>query len=261
MSDPGAAAPAIGEAAPTLIEQPGDIPATVEPVTEELEAPADEAAPAAEAISGDPPKPKIKPWFQTRIDELTRQKHEERRQREELAAQLEALQKPADGRPPAPTPETYKRDVETAAAAIVAQKEATTRNQAFLQAGNKDFGPEEFTEKCNVVASLGAGDSPEFMKIITDPDIIPDGHKIVAALADQPEEAHRILSLEPVKMAAALTRFASQAKPTDKPLSQAPKPITPIGGSAKSSGLSDNMDTKAWMAERQKTAWDRKPKH
>jgi hypothetical protein len=262
MSDPGAPAPAVEEAVPSLIEQPGEIPETVTPPedtpAEEPEAPAAEAAPEAPK---EPEKPKIKPWFQTRIDELTRQKHEERRKNEELAAQLAALKAPTDGQPAAPRAEDFDKAVDARARALVEQKEAQTRSQAFLQAGNKDFGADDFTEKCNIVASLGAGDSPEFMKIITDPDIIPDGHKIVAALADQPEEAHRILSLEPVKMAAALTRFASQTPKPDKPLSQAPKPITPIGGSAKSSGLSDTMDTRAWMAERNKTAWDRKPKH
>ncbi len=92
------------------------------------------------------------------------------------------------------------------------------------------------------------------MQLITDPEIIPDGHKVVAALAANPEEATRILSLDGLRMAAAPTKFASTAKPPEKPISKAPEPIKPIGGTVKASEPNENQSMKEWMANRNKTA-------
>lgn len=241
------------EAAPaTLIEQPGEIPETVVPAEETAETPIEVPAEAEAAPeTPEPSKPKQKPWFQTRIDELTRQKHDEKRAREALEARLAALEKPAESEGPVAKPEDFDKAVTARAQQIVAQEDAKRRTNSWFEAGKKEFGAAEFNEKCNLVADIGAGDNPEFMKLVTDPDIIPDGHKVIALLADAPEEAQRILSLEPVKMAAALTRFASSAKAPEKPLSQAPRPITPIGGSAKPSTLpAESDDMKTWMEKR-----------
>lgn len=253
MSGTDETAPVV-EAEPTLIEQTGDVPETVIIPEETPEAP-DDAAPAVETAApaaDEPAKPKQKPWFQTRIDELTRQKHDEKRQREALEARLSALETPPVTDPAAPKPEDFDKAVTARAQQLLAQEEGKKRSQAWLSAGTKEYGTDDFNEKCATVAAMGAGDSPEFMKIITDPDILPDGHKVVAMLADNPDEASRILALEPLKMAAALSRFATTAKAPDKPLSTAPRPITPLGGSARgSSSPADTDDTKTWMAKRE----------
>lgn len=235
---------------PTLIQQDGAIPETVVPVEEAPETPAEsgevkEAAPEVPAI---PDKPKRVPWYQDRINELTRRA---KTAEEKLATVKQATtEEPAEAAP-AFKPEQFEQLIDQRADAKVAQREFETRSRAWIAAGNKEFGPTEFMEKCNEVAALGAGESREFMSIITDPDIIPDGHKVVAALADNPEEAQRILSMDPIRMSAALTKFATTTKVPEKKISQAPAPIKPIGGTAKASTApSDTDSTKEWMAKR-----------
>ncbi len=252
MSDPGKPEVTPDPENPS-IQQDGAIPETVLPVEETPETPVEaeaEAEKPAEAPA-EQPKPKRTPWYQDRINELTAQKTKERQAREAAEAKLAALQPKEEAeQAPAFKPEQFEALIEQEAGRRVAQRDFERRSKAWIAAGNKEFGASEFMEKCNEVAALGAGESAEFMQLITDADVIPDGHKVVAALADHPEEAQRILSLDPVRMAAALTKFASTAKLPEKPLSSAPAPIKPIGGTAKASTPNDNEPIGEWMAKR-----------
>lgn len=241
----------------TLIQQDGAIPETVIPVEETPETPPEtEAKPevVAETVA-EPEKPKRTPWYQTRIDEITKARRDAERERDELRASL-ALAKPKEGEeaPAGPDAAALDKLIDQRAEARVAQRDYDRRSKAWIEAGQKEFGANEFNDKCNEVAALGAGESSAFMQLITDPEIIQDGHKVVAALAANPEEATRILALDPLRMSAALTKFASTAKPPEKKISQAPPPIKPIGGSAKPSEPNDDQNTKDWMANRNKTA-------
>ncbi len=236
----------------TLIQQDGAIPETVIPAEPIEEAPEPEAEPEKPVEAApEPEKPKRKPWYQDRIDTLTRQKNEEKTAREAAEAKALALQ-PQEGAEPAPgfKPEQFEQLIDQRAQALLARREFETRAKSWIDAGNKEFGAADFQEKCAEVAAMGAGDSNEFMSLITDPDIIPDGHKVIAAMIEHPDEAQRILALEPLKMAAALTRFASTTKPAEKAISKAPAPIKPIGGTAKNSAPSDNEPIQDWMAKR-----------
>jgi len=237
----------------TLIQQDGAIPETVIPAEEKPEtAPETEAEPEKSAEApAEPEKPKRKPWYQDRIDQLTRQKNEERQARERAEAELAAHKPKSEGEEGQNfDPKQFEQVIEQRAQALVTQREAQSRTKTFIEAGNKEFGASDFMDKCNEVAALGAGDSVEFMQIITDPDLIPDGHKLIAALADHPEETQQILAMPPLKMAAALTRFASTAKQPEKQISKAPAPIKPIGGTAKASAPNDNEPIQDWMAKR-----------
>jgi len=259
MSDPAEPiVPAVVPENPPL-EQTGDIPETVvipEPKTDEPEAqetPVDPVKDGETAVEAAPDKPKRTPWYQTRIDALTRQKAEERAAREATEAKLalfEAAQ-PKDGdAPKGYTAEDFQAAVKAEAARVAQVESANRRTKSWLDAGTKEFGLEAFNEKCNVVAAMGAGDSPDFMAIVTDPEVMPEGHKVVAMLADNPDEAERILALSPPKMIAALTRFVTTAATPAKPISQAPRPITQVGGTAKSSAPAETDDIKVWMEKR-----------
>jgi hypothetical protein len=252
MSNPGSADPVVTPES-TLIQQDGAIPETVVPVEEAPETPVEaEAAPeAAPETPTEPVKPKRTPWYQQRINELSALNTKNRAAREVAEAELAALKTPSE-QEAAPTfdPKQFDSIIDQRAEALVARREFERRSRSWIEAGNKEFGAADFMDKCNEVAALGAGESAEFMALITDPETIPDGHKIIAALAEHPEEAQRILSLDPVRMAAALTRFASIAKLPEKKISQAPAPIKPIGGTAKSSTPNDNEPMGEWMAKR-----------
>lgn len=262
MSDTGTP---IDPAAP--VEQDGAIPETFTPPepTEDsvIDPVVDEPI---EAAAAEPERPKNKPWFQIRIDELTRQKHEEAREKQKALDRLALLetaqQQDLEAAPkPVFTEAAFNDAVRAEAQRLASQEAVKARTTSWVKAGEKEYGPAEFTDMCNMVASIGAGDSPDFMALVTDPDVIPDGHKVIAAMKADPDEAQRILAMPPVKMAAALTRFATATKATDKPISQAPKPITTTGGSAKSAAPTDSDSSAEWLAKRNATAWDRQPRN
>jgi hypothetical protein len=229
------------------VEQDGSIPETTVPDNAqdapepEPDAPAEPEPPKAAA---EPDKPKRTPWYMERIGELTRKNAD-------LNKKLEV--KPAAPENGAPGPDEESR-ILWAAEQIAARREFESRAGRTFEAGNKEFGQAEFTEKIYIVAGMGFGDRADFMEIVTDPDIIPDGHKLLSALAEDPDEGQKIARLPPTKMAAALVRYQANMKQPEKPISSAPAPIKPIGGTAKPSAPTDTDDIKAWMAKRNATA-------
>ena len=262
MADEKPIIPVENKPEPTLIEQEGAVPETVVPVEPpEPEPEAAAAEPVTPAAEPAPKEPTKKPWFIKQIDDLKRAKAETERLAQEAQAKLKVYeaQQPQDGnRSPLEaglTRSDWDNQVKAEAAKMVQAQAWQSKAQNWIEAGNKEFGAAEFNEKCDMVAAFGASERPEFRQLIVDPDIVPDGHKVVARLADNPEEAQRILSIpDPLKMAAALTKFAMTTPKPDKPISNAPAPIKPIGGSAKSVTLSENDDIKTWMAKRNATA-------
>lgn len=240
---------------PTLIEQTGGIPETVTPETA-IEPVEPEPEPEAKVEAAEEPKPKTqKPWF---VEQIAREKGRAA-EAERRAAQAEAeakVLKAAQADPNAPaltglTREQYDRDVQAEAQRQVQQQTFRAKSEVWLANGVKEYGAEEFNQRCDMLAAMGASDKPDFMQVILDPDLIPEGHKIVASLAEKPEEARRILSLEtPVQRAAALVKYSMTVPAEKKQVSNAPKPISPIGGTAKASAPSESDDTATWMAKR-----------
>lgn len=250
----------------TLLEQTGEVPETVTPDNAKEatvpdpapETPAPEAK--AEEVKAEPVK--RVPWYQQRIDQLTKQKNDEARARAELEARVKALETPPDTTETKPfDPKQFDTLVEQRAAQLAAQKAYEAKAENWIQAGQKEFGKAEFNEICNEVAAMGVGDSPEFMQLVTDPDVIPDGHRVLAALRDSPDDAQRIAALPPVKMAAALVAFANKAKAPAAQISKAPEPIKPVGGSAKASAPDEHEPIEAWMAKRRAEVAARRKAH
>lgn len=266
IGDPAAPAPVIPTPAPA--EPVSTLPV---PVTE-VDIPADGGFPApdpvvdpavpdpaAAAAVPDPnkPNPVKKNAFQARVDTLTARNAEKDRVIAEKEAQLALYKAMAEGKdpaadpnaPPAPanpgayaTKADFDKAVADTAAQIAASDAAKARTGKLLASGNTEF--KDFTDRCNVVASLGAGDRPDFMQIVTDPDVITDGHKVIAQLADNPDEAARILALPTVQMTAALVKFqAENSKPAaPRPLSQAPAPIKTIDGMNRGNDAPNDKD-------------------
>lgn len=217
-----------------------------EQTEERTEQPAAEAEGAEHTPEGGESEQKpvrIHSSIQARMDQLTKARREAEREAASLRlklAQYESGTKPSEGGDGAAAPTTQQPDIETLAnqraQELYRQRIRQERVNSVLSAGNTEY--KDFTERCNVVAQLGGADSPDFMAIVTDPSIVPDGHKVIAALADDPNEAARILSLPSVAMSAELARFAERVgKPASpgKQVSRAPAPIRPIAGAAKAS--------------------------
>jgi hypothetical protein len=197
------------------------------------------------------PKPK-QTFYEKRFGELTRQKRDAERRAEDAEARLAALERgetvttPAEGetQPKSRQQSTQTQpetDVERAAERLVEHREYTKRVNGVIAAGEAEFDKDDFTKKCNLIADIGGSAVPEFMKIVTDSDVVTDGHKVIAALADDPDEAERILSLNPVKMALALTKLSEKlAKPVPKQHSKVPAPVEPVNGAARTSTRLDD---------------------
>jgi hypothetical protein len=165
-------------------------------------------------------------WVQRRIDQLTREKHEEKRQREALEQQLQQYRQPAEQTQQPQQRQMSADDVRAEAKRLIQQEKFDDACNKVFDAGKGEFG-NEWDSSLRTFQMLG-GASPEFLEAVTAMDA---GHKVLHHLGQNPEVAERLLSLPPLRMALELARLEStvgQAKP--KPVSNAPAPINPIGG-------------------------------
>lgn len=193
-------------------------------------------------------KPLKKSPFQSRIDGLTAQKAQAEREKAEALAQVELYKAMAEGKTEgklAPTQAEIDRLVEQRATQLETQR----KSQRVITSGAAEYS--DFTDRCNIVAALGAGDRPDFMQVISDPDIIPDGHKVIALLAENPEVAAQIVdpSLSTAQMSARLVKFQLEhSKPAQPGISKLPPPIKPIDGTAKATEIPPERRTMAQEA-------------
>lgn len=205
-------------ASPTDTEQAQTpAPDSTESGTEQT---AQETEPPQEA-----PKPKTD-WAQRRIDQLTREKYEERRQREALATQLAQYQQPADQQQS--EPQDIDKLVEQRASEKLAAKTFNDACNRVFEAGVKE-NP-DFERNLRTLQSVGEI-GRDFLELVTEMD---DGHRVLSHLGANPEEAEQILSLPPLKQARALAKLEvslSKATPAP-PVSKAPAPISPVGSKA-----------------------------
>lgn len=204
----------------------GTVPPTTdnpEPAREPAETSTDPGTEQSAAAVDQQPQEKPKnDWVQRRIDQLTREKHEEKRQREALEARLRELQ------PDATTTTTQPMtadQIRAEATRIVAQEKFDTACNKVFDAGKTEFP--DWDSSLRTFQMLG-GASQDFLEAVTSMDA---GHKVLHHLGQNPEEAERLLSLPPLRMALELARLEAtvgQAKPA--PVSKAPAPISPVGG-------------------------------
>jgi len=197
--------------------------------TEQAQQPASEVStePGAEqtAVAVEPTEKPKNDWVQRRIDQLTREKHEEKRQREALEAQLRTYQQPAQGQQQPAQQPAAQTDVVKAAEQLLKQRDFDAACNKVFDAGKTEFP--DWDSSLKTFQMLG-GASPDFLEAVTAMDA---GHKVLHHLGQNPEAAERLLSLPPLRMAIELARLeATVGKSTPPPVSSAPAPITPVGG-------------------------------
>lgn len=233
----------------------------------EQEAPAVEQA-ATDTPEAQPEAPpeaekKSRAAEQIAINRLTREKHEARRRLE--AAEKEAAIYKAlaegrvgpDGAVLPPSQERTESEIERRAREMIGQQRTEERRRALVSNGAKEYGEAAWNEKTQTIALLGATENAAFMQAIVS---VPNGQKIVAALADDPDKAATLLQMEPLEMAAEMGRLAAELAPPKPRVSQAPRPVDPLRGRA--TPEPDVYDTKSssmaeWVALRNKQA----PRH
>ena len=195
------------------------------------EAPAVTEAPAVAETTETAPETPAEPaptgkrdWRETRIDQLTREKHEARREADRLRALVEA-QVSQDKEGLVPVTEVEKR-----AQQLQEAREFTAKLNAWGEKGQRDY--KDFNARCETVAGLGLApaERPEFMAIIVDMD---DGHKLVAHLANHPEAAMALSKHPAHKMALELAKLSETLRPKPTPISKAPPPVSAPTGAVK----------------------------
>ena len=226
----------------------------------------DAPAPAAEPIAPEAAKPIEAPrWVKPAMDRLTREKHDARREAEAAIRERDFYKALADGKPtpeggPAPQPPSQPTvtdaEVERRAEQLNAMRSAETRRQSLVGAGIKEFTPDVWNAKTEVLAQLGATENPAFMRAVV---AVPEGHKVVAALADDPDRVASLLRMDPVEMAAEMGRMSAElsAPRQTKPISAAPEPMAaPAGRTQPTPDIYNtaSMSMKEYAAFRAKTA-------
>lgn len=204
-------------------------------------------------VSGEAPR---EDWRDKRIGVLTAKLRESERLRQQA--------------PAAPAVEDEESRIESRAelrAREIAEANAwNARCNACAEEGRKEFP--DFNAQIDRLKSLvdfnDQGEVQKYSALITAAMDAGAGHKIIHALGSNPEEASRILGLNPMKMAVEITKMALNPQT----VSNAPKPIVPVGGGRggarqeidpDDAERADRLTTKEWMARREKQVMERYP--
>jgi hypothetical protein len=197
-----------------------------------------------------------KPWFQKRIDDLTKEKWDARREKEaaeararELEAQLELLKREKKDSDYSEMRSFSERDIEA-----LAEKKAEEKLRI-----------EAFNKACNDVYEAGKAAYDDFDEVLGNfrdvggltPAVIEaaieagNPHKILYELAKDRDLAYKVMRMPPIKMAVEIAKLAS--KPSKAaPMSKAPEPIKPVKGAANAEPDPEKMTIQEWMAWREK---------
>lgn len=229
-------------------------PVEEKPVIEDKKAETSEEKP-----EGDETIVRVTPeWAQKRISKLVFEREEAKKLAGEIRAENERLKSaPKVEGAPAGDPSKFTEAEIDRRARIKADSDR--RAEKFNEACNKtyDAGKAKFKDfdvaiaNLNAVGALGENVDSTFLETVNELD---DAAMIIHHLGNNPEEAAKIVSLAPKKMAIELARLESTLKKPSKEISQAPPPITPVGGKAKSeiNPDADDVPMDKWLEWRNK---------
>lgn len=214
--------------------------------------------------------------IQNRINELTREKHDERRAREaaeQRASQLESEFRKAQGTAAEPRLEHFKTYDEfvDAKASWKAEQIVAARLEEFSQKNLKTFEErnqqeravqvaQQFDHALQAVEKDGAAKFKDFTDVISNgPKLGPQVGSLVLQtekpaeisyyLAKNPDHAIAIASMPPLMQAREIGKLEAQFA---KRVTSAPPPPKTVGGSERSStALSDDLPPDEWYRRRQ----------
>ncbi|HBO1919648.1 hypothetical protein FA101_22425 [Pseudomonas aeruginosa] len=190
-------------------------------------------------------------WVQKRIDQLTREKYEERRRTEALQQENETyrrlLEAQKDGEKiELPTQQKSDQDPYELAKQIRRHEEFNDRCNKAYEQGKTEFA--DFDDSIKNLQLLGQIPQ-DFLEAVTE---LEKPHAVLYALAQDLDNAARILSLPPVQQGRELERIALKAAaPKAKPVSKAPAPIAPIDGSPSVEADPTKMSMDQWVKWRE----------
>lgn len=218
-----------------------------EPQQEPDPEPAAEPEPTSAAAA--PPED----WRDRRIAQLTARLRESERRA--------AAQEPAQpGTQPIADQAELDRLVEARAAERAAINEFNRQCNETAEAGRKQFGSEFDSRVQGLLGLIDRGDPQDALRynqFLSAAIETGEAATLLHRLGGDLNEASRIMNLSPVRMGIELARLA--AKPEEQ-VSNAPRPIRPVGGTAGGSrdpidpadpDRSDRLSTREWMARRE----------
>ena len=160
--------------------------------------------------------------MQRRIDELTREKWNERREKEAALALVERLKSKEGDPKPDPV-----QDLDSLVAQKLAERDFNEACNKTYAKGKEQF--QDFDEAVNGHKLLGdIGGRRDYLEAVS---ALDNGAQVFHHLGKNLDEAAHVLSLPPVKMALELTKL-SQKLSKAPPVSKAPPPIKPVAGTA-----------------------------
>lgn len=201
---------------------------------------------------GDGDKPKKTPWWQKRIDDITREKWEARREAEAYRAALDSLNRGQQDQNPDPNQPAK------ALSPAEIDRLATEKAKEIAAAA-------KFNEDCNSVYEKGRDAFPDFeealgnfrllgglrQEVIEAAMATGEAHKVLHQLGKNPDEAARVMNLPLPRMAVELAKLATAA-PKAKPVSNAPPPVRPVDGGSRVLDDPERMSMDEWVAWRSK---------
>lgn len=146
-------------------------------------------------------------------------------------------------------------EIQRRAAELAAINRFNEQCNQIAEKGKKDLSNfDGALANLRAVGALGENSNPAFLQTIAE---LPDAHKLLHHLGNNPDEAARINSLPALKMAIELAKIETQiTTPQHRSISKAPAPIVPVTGNGGSSGdLSDpaiSMEEFARIREKQR---------
>lgn len=210
------------------------------PAEEPREVPQEEETDAPPKLEGPPPETQDE--FQKRLARENREKWEARREAEQWRqrAQEYERQRTQQGAPPDAAVEQAKQQLR-----LEQQQQDFNRqcNEVYRK-GQAEYA--DFDDAVRALNAVGWGNRPDALAMLTS---LPDAHRAYRALAENLDNAGRVLSLPPMQMAIELARMSHTAAPPNPaatppaatqngpgplpPLTQAPAPIRPVGGTTR----------------------------
>jgi len=199
-----------------------------------------------------PVKPAKTPWYQHRINELTRERKtaEEaevtrRQEVDRLTAELAVARGTTVTQPNTTTAPDIDRLVQERATAQLKQQSFNDACNRVYSSGQDEFkggeGQLAFDAALTQLGMLGTI-PPEFLEAAT---ALEGGHRVLHYLGSNLDVASELMHLPPVQLAIRMSALsANMGKSSQKPVSRTPAPITPISGAGTNDDLSKaNLST------------------
>lgn len=215
---------------------------------------ATDQSPPEDAKPEEQDKPKKTAWYTRVIAREAAEKREAKREADLLKGQnamlLQELANKNGGSDVKTSPSLAQAEIERLAEEKANIRDFNKACNRIAEEGNDEF--EDFDASVSTLQQIG-GNYKSLLEITTE---LTDGHRVLYHLGKDPEEAERLLSLPPTKMAMAVAKLETKlSKESAKTVSDAPSPITPIKAKAsKSFDPNDpNADRDEWSKWREKT--------